>query len=121
MSREPEEPIKKQIVAPSATEPKVTRDAQVSSKDATQTNTQHDSKEISKPKTSSPTKEKKSVKKLLGMFEQQNPCDQDGGTSSSSADERAGRVAGGGKKTMDRDRLTMSESTDQNLLCLKLN
>ena len=89
VSREPEEPIKKQA-AP--VEAKVAKDAQVFSKDETQPNTQSGS---DANKKTSPSKEKKSVRKLLGMFEQQNPSEQEGGSSSS--EERGGR-GGGGKK-----------------------
>ena len=92
VSREPEEPIKKPA-AP--VEPKITKDAQVKTlgKDETQTNTQSGS---DANKKTSPSKEKKSVRKLLGMFEQQNPSEQDGGSSSS--EDRGGRGGGGGKK-----------------------
>ena len=89
VSREPEEPIKKPAAPVDA---KVTKDAQVLSKDETQPNTQNDS---DASKKTSPSKEKKSVRKLLGMFEQQNPSEPEGGSSSS--EERGGR-GGGGKK-----------------------
>ena len=91
VSREPEEQITKQATSMEST--KATKDAKVSStKDEPQSNTQQDSQAS---KVTSPTKEKKSVKKLLGMFEQQNPTDQDGNSNSSSSDERGAR---GGKK-----------------------
>ena len=90
VSREPEEPIKKPAALVDA---KVTKDAQVLSKDETQPNTQNGS---DASKKTSPSKEKKSVRKLLGMFEQQNPSEQEG--RSSSSEERGGRGAGGGKK-----------------------
>ena len=88
VSREPEEPIKKPV---KSVETMVTKDAKVSSsRDEAQPNTQQDSQANT---VKSPSKEKKSVKKLLGMFEQQN-SDQDG-SSSASSDERGAR---GGKK-----------------------
>ena len=92
VSREPDDPIKTLVAS---IDSKDTKGAQVSSKDSVSQNTQREGQGSSACGQSA-SKEKKSVKKLLGMFEQQTPGEQDGSASSSaSSDERGARI---GKK-----------------------
>ena len=97
VSREPEEPIKAQV-ASVETKPKVTpKGPQNIKKDTTKDKDQTDqAKKTSDAASSdvSPTKEKKSVKKLLGMFEQQG-AESDAGPA--AAEERP-KPAATGKK-----------------------